>query len=112
MQSISRKYLVTAFALAIAALISVSAFGAAADGAATFKAKCAMCHGQDATGNTPMGKNLKIRDLTSPEVQKQTDAEINDVISKGKNKMPEYGTKLTKEQIADLQLYVRTLAKK
>lgn len=112
MQSISRKYLVTAFALAIAALLSVSAFGAAADGAATFKAKCAMCHGQDATGNTPMGKNLKIRDLTSPEVQKQTDTELTDVISKGKNKMPEYGTKLTKEQIADLQLYVRTLAKK
>src|SRR5690348_12412363 len=75
-QSISRKYLVTAFALAIAALVSVSAFGAAADGAATFKAKCAMCHGQDATGNTPMGKNLKIRDLTSADVQKQSDAEI------------------------------------
>ena len=111
MQSNSRKYLMTAFAIALAALVSVSAFGAAADGAATFKAKCAMCHGQDAAGKTVMGAKLNIRDLTSPEVQKQSDAEISDVISKGKNKMPEYGTKLTKEQIADLGQFIRTLKK-
>jgi mono/diheme cytochrome c family protein len=92
-------------------IVNLTAF-AADEGAATFKAKCAMCHGQDATGNTPMGKNLKIRDLTSPEVQKQSDADLLTVITKGKNKMPEYGSKLTTDQIADLQKYIRSIAKK
>ena len=81
------------------------------DAGGTFKAKCAMCHGQDATGNTPMGKNFKIRDLTSADVQKQTDAELTTIITKGKNKMPEFGTKLTKDQIADLGKYIRGLKK-
>jgi len=58
-----------------------------------------------------MGKNFKIRDLTSPEVQKQSDADILATITKGKNKMPEYGTKLTKDQIADLGKFIRTLKK-
>ena len=109
MQSI-RKSLALMFVLTIL-FAGINAF-AADDAAATFKAKCAMCHGQDATGATTMGKSLKIRDLTSPEVQKQTDAELVTIITKGKNKMPEYGSKLSKEQVADLQKYVRTLAKK
>ena len=109
MQSI-RKYLVLAFVIGVV-LAAVNVFAADDPGATLFKAKCAMCHGQDATGNTPMGKNLKIRDLTSADVQKQTDAELDAVITKGKNKMPEYGTKLTKEQISDLEKYVRSLKK-
>lgn len=111
MQFNVRKFLIAVFAFSLVLGINLTAF-AGDEGAATFKAKCAMCHGQDAAGNTPMGKNLKIRDLTSPEVQTQSDAELLGVITKGKNKMPEYGTKLTKEQITDLQKYVRTLAKK
>lgn len=82
------------------------------DGAAMFKAKCAMCHGQDAAGKTPMGSKLSIRDLTSADVQKQSDEEIAGVITKGRNKMPEYGSKLTKDQIAELEKYVRSVAKK
>ncbi|MGH9521208.1 MAG: c-type cytochrome [Terriglobales bacterium] len=82
------------------------------DGATMFKAKCAMCHGQDATGKTPMGSKLNIPDLTSAAVQKQSDAEITGVITKGRNKMPEYGSKLTKDQIAELGKYIRSVAKK
>jgi mono/diheme cytochrome c family protein len=84
----------------------------AQDGAAVFTAKCAMCHGKDATGNTPMGMKLKARDLHSPEVQKQTDAEIRTIIAKGKAKMPAYEAKLAKEQIDSLVAYVRGLSKK
>jgi mono/diheme cytochrome c family protein len=106
-----RKFLIAVFALSsVLACLTPAAF-AADEGATTFKAKCAMCHGQDATGNTPMGKNLKIRDLTSPDVQKQSEADILATITKGKNKMPEYGTKLTKDQIADLEKYIRSLKK-
>ena len=111
MRSNVREFVLAAFTLVILlACVNMAAF-AADDAAATFKAKCAMCHGQDATGNTPMGKNFKIRDLTSADVQKQTDAELTTIITKGKNKMPEYGTKLSKDQISDLVKYVRSLKK-
>jgi cytochrome c6 len=77
-----------------------------------FKSKCASCHGPDGAGKTAMGTALKIRDLRSDDVQKQTDAELNRIITKGKNKMPAYDGKLKKEQIEELVLYVRKLAKK
>jgi len=35
-------------------------------------------------------------------VQKQSDAKLTEVITKGKNKMPAYDGKLSKEQIAQL----------
>ncbi len=111
MESRIRKFLIAVFLLTfIVACIHPAAF-AGDEGASTFKAKCAMCHGQDATGNTMMGKNLKIRDLTSADVQKQSDADFVSIISKGKNKMPEFGSKLSKDQIADLGKYIRTLKK-
>ena len=112
MESKIRKFLIAVFVVSfVFACIAPAAFAGSDAGATTFKAKCAMCHGQDATGNTTMGKNLKIRDLTSAEVQKQPDADIITTITKGKNKMPEYGSKLSKDQIADLQQFIRTLKK-
>lgn len=97
--------------LVIFAAFVIPASGAD-DAAATFKSKCAMCHGADATGKTPMGARLNIRDLTSPEVQKQPDAELTSVISKGRNKMTPFGDKHSAEQINALVKYIRTLAKK
>jgi cytochrome c6 len=82
------------------------------DAAALFKAKCVACHGADASGNTPMGKNLKIRDLRSAEVQAQSDAELFKIISNGKGKMPPYGKSLSEEQIHKLVAFVRAQAKK
>jgi cytochrome c6 len=95
-------------------LAIMSVFGAStrADGAADFKAKCAMCHGADGSGNTATGKALKVRDLASPDVQSQTDAQITDIVTNGKNKMPAYKGKLTDDQIKGLVAYVRGLAKK
>jgi mono/diheme cytochrome c family protein len=78
----------------------------------TFKAKCAACHGPDGAGKTTMGTMLKIRDLGSAEVQKETDVDLNRIIAKGKNKMPAFDGKLKKEQIEQLVSYVRALGKK
>ena len=91
------------------ALTTSSSF--AQDAAATFKAKCAMCHGPDGSGKTPMGEKLSIHDLRSADVQKQTDAELTQIVTKGKNKMPSYDGKLTKEQIDQLAAYIKDLAK-
>jgi mono/diheme cytochrome c family protein len=81
-------------------------------GAATFKSKCAMCHGPDGSGKTAMGEKLKIRDLRSPDVQSQDDSVLTQVVTKGKEKMPSYDGKLTKEQIDEVVAYIRELGKK
>ena len=80
-------------------------------GEALFEAKCAMCHGPDAAGKTPMGQTLKVPNLHSEQVQKMTDTELLGVVAKGKNKMPGYEGKLPKGQIEQLVLYIRTLVK-
>ena len=82
-----------------------------ADAAADYKAKCATCHGPDGKGDTAMGKTMKVKDLSSPEVQSQSDADITTIIEKGKKPMPAYEGKLTKEQIDSLVKYVRSLKK-
>jgi len=82
-----------------------------ADAAADYKAKCATCHGPDGKGDTAMGKTMKVKDLGSAEVQKQSDADLTTIIEKGKKPMPGYEGKLTKEQIDGLVKYVRPLKK-
>lgn len=75
-----------------------------------YKMKCQICHGPSATGS-PAGKKLAVKDFQSPEVLKQTDAELLEVAKKGKNKMPAYGGKLTDTQLTELIKYMRDLAK-
>ena len=81
-------------------------------GESLFKGKCAMCHGPDGAGKTIMGEKLKIPDLQSADVQKKSDAELKAVIAKGKDKMPAYEGKLSKEQIDSVVAFIRDLGKK
>jgi len=81
-------------------------------GETVYKAKCVVCHAADGSGNTTMGKKMNLRDLGSPEVQKQTDAELTDIVAKGKNKMPGYEKTLKPEEIKALVAYMRTMKKK
>ncbi len=81
------------------------------DAASLYKSKCAACHAADGSGNTPAGKSLKIRDLHSPDVQKQTDAQLTEIITAGKSPMPAYKGKLTDDQIKQLVGYIRELGK-
>ena len=82
------------------------------DAASLFKAKCALCHGEDGSGNTATGKAQKAKDLRSEETQKKSDEEIAEVITKGRNKMPAFAQKLKPEQIQQLVAYVRQLPRK
>ncbi len=84
----------------------------AKSGQPTFDAKCAMCHAKDGSGNSPMGKNMKVPDLRSKAVQSKSNAELESFISKGKGIMPAYGSQLSKEEISDLVVYIRQLGKK
>jgi cytochrome c6 len=104
-----RTGLVILLTCGVIAVFSTSA--AAQDAAATYKAKCALCHGADGKG-TPTGLKMGAHDFTSPDVQKETDAELTDTITKGKGKMPPYTGKLKDSEIKDLVAYIRSLAKK
>jgi mono/diheme cytochrome c family protein len=93
-------------------LFALSASPARAQSAsATYKAKCAMCHGTDGKGDTPAGKSMGAHNFASPEIQKMTDAELESVIAKGKGKMPQYDTKLKEGEIKELVAYIRELGK-
>ena len=83
-----------------------------ADSAALYKTKCAMCHGPAGTGDTAVGKKMGIRSFASADVQKQTDAQLIDVITKGKGKMIAFGGKLSADEIKALVVHIRTFAKK
>jgi cytochrome c6 len=112
MKAISRKMLVIVTVL-IAGLL-VLGFQAKADNAsaeATYKAKCAMCHGADGKGETPAGKAMKTKDFALADVQKLSDAEFSDAITKGKEKMPAIKA-LTPDQVKELVTYVRAFGKK
>ncbi len=94
-------------ALLICGLFAVCSSSAVAqDAAATYKAKCAMCHGPEGKG----GK-MGTRDFASPEVKAESDAQLTDIITKGKGKMPAYGEKLKDTEIKDVVAYIRGLAK-
>ena len=97
------KSLVLIASLALAG----SAFGA--DGAAIFKAKCAMCHGPDGSASTGMGKSMGLKPLGSPEVQKMSEADLTALISNGKGKMPASKGKLSDDEISAVAKYVHTL---
>ena len=113
----AKSVLAAAAVVCIAALMSTG--GSAnptgsyvADAAATYKAKCASCHGADGSGGTAPGKSLKVRDLRSAEVQGQSDAQLFSIVAKGKGKMPAYEKTLGADTCKALVAHIRKLAGK
>ena len=105
MKCFSLKTVLVGFlACGLTAVCASPAFGA--DSAATYKAKCAMCHGPEGKGG-----RMGTKDFASPEIKSMSDAQLAEVITKGKGKMPAYGGKLSEEDIKGLVTYIRGLAK-
>ena len=73
-----------------------------------YKSKCQMCHGADGKGSAA-GQKLGVRDFHSPEVAKESDAELFKITKEGKGKMPKQEGKLTDAQIKELVAYIRKL---
>jgi len=99
----------TVFALLMGALLACTAKAQSAPD--LYKSRCAACHGADGKGDTAVGKKIGVRDFHSDEVQKQSDAQLAEIVKDGKNKMPAYKDKLKDDQISDLIKYVRQLGK-
>jgi cytochrome c6 len=101
--------IVLAIAVLAVVLLLLSSPTFADSGADVYKMRCSSCHGPNGAGQTMLGKNLKLKSLAAPEVQNQSDAQLAAIISQGKNRMPSYSRKLSKEQIAAVVKYIRLL---
>ena len=93
--------------------LALGGFAAADDaaGKSIFNSNCAICHGPNGDGNSPIGKTLNIPDFHSAQARKMTDAERKAIVTNGKNKMPAFRDKLTGTQIDQVVDYVRNLGK-
>jgi mono/diheme cytochrome c family protein len=80
-------------------------------GKALFADKCAVCHGEDASGKTEMAKSLHVAipDYRSAEVQNLTDDGIKNVVTQGKGSMPPVSG-LSAPDIANLIAFVRSFS--
>src|SRR5277367_5249761 len=88
-------------------LLSGPAKADVAAAAATYKAKCASCHGADGKGK----EALKTQDFASAAVQGMSDADLTTIITDGKGKMPAYAKSMKPDQVKDLVAYIRTFKK-
>jgi len=93
-----------AFTATLAFGLTLSLTAHAQDGAALYKAKCAMCHGAD-------GSKISAHNLQVDGVQKMSDADLAAIITNGKPpKMPPTKS-LKPEEVSAVVAYVRTLKK-
>ncbi len=103
MNKLIRSHIVLA---AVVLLAGVFCF--AQDGAATYKAKCAMCHGPAGVPSAGMAKAMGIKPVSDPSIQALTVAQIEAAVKSGKGKMkPVAG--LTDAQVKDVAAYFKTL---
>jgi cytochrome c6 len=99
------------FLMAFAFLFLAPRARAQSEAEKTYKTKCVACHAADGSGSE-VGKKLGTHDLHSSQVQSESDADLAQIIAKGKNKMPAYEKSLKPDEIKGLVAYVRGLEKK
>ncbi len=89
-------------------------------GQAVYRRYCETCHGATGAGDGFNAFNLdpRPRDLSDPAFQKKkTDAELTDAVQRGgagvglSALMPPWGHTLSRRELADVVLYVRTLGR-
>jgi mono/diheme cytochrome c family protein len=89
-------------------------------GQGVYQRYCETCHGTTGAGDGFNAFNLdpRPRDISDPAFQKKkTDADLTDAVQRGgagvglSALMPPWGRTLSKRELADVVLYVRTLAR-
>lgn len=91
---------------------SVAAPAFAQSGEATYKSKCAMCHGADGLATSPMAKAMSVPSVKSDVFAKLSESEMVTATENGKGKMPAYKGKLSEAEIKEVVAYMRGLGKK
>lgn len=100
------KIAVLVLTIAVALFILIPSLSWAEDGAALYKAKCAMCHGADAAGKPA----AKIPSLIGPEAKAKSDADLAAAITNtAKHPAPVKG--LAADDAKAIVTYLRSLQK-
>jgi len=95
--------------LVLTAAVTLAGTMAFADsGEATYKAKCASCHGSAGTPNPGMAKMMGIKAASDPAMKALTAAQMETAVKSGKGKMKPI-TGLTDAQVKDVVTYFRSL---
>ena len=81
---------------------------AQSSGEATYKAKCASCHGTAGTPSPGIAKMLGVKPVSDPSVKAMSAADMIAVVKDGKGKMKPIAG-LTDPQIKDVVTYFRSL---
>ena len=97
--------------LALAVCLAGATGSAQSAAQATYKSKCQNCHGATGMADTTMGKAMKVKPVTDPDVKKLSAATMLESTKNGEGKMQAYKGKLTDEEIKDLVTYFRTFMK-
>jgi mono/diheme cytochrome c family protein len=101
------KLVMLVMTIAIALFILIPNLSwAADDGASLYKAKCAMCHGADATGKPA----AKIPSLVSEDVKKASDDDLTKSVATTA-KHPGNVKSLAPDQVKMIVTYIRSLQK-
>jgi mono/diheme cytochrome c family protein len=106
-----RQFVLLTVAGMLFCLAVPSAMQGQSDADKIYESKCVLCHSADGSGGSATGKAMHAKDLRSDEVQKQTDAALADVITKGRGKMPAFGGKIKPDDVNKLVAYIRALPK-
>lgn len=91
----------------VASLAGTMSF-AQSSGEATYKAKCAMCHGATGTPSPGMAKMMGIKPVSDPSMKALTVAQIEATVKNGKGKMKPI-TGLSDPQVKAVAEYFKTL---
>jgi len=78
-----------------------------------YNRNCASCHGKNGLGDGPKARMLETfaGDFSADYFQNQTDGELFYKTEEGREEMPGYGKKLTKEDTWNIVNYMRTFKK-
>jgi cytochrome c6 len=94
--------------LAVVACLAGAVGFAQSSGEATYKAKCAMCHGATGVPSAGMAKAMGVKPASDPAIKKLTAAEMFTSVKNGKGKMKPIAG-LSEAQIKDAVSYYRGL---
>ncbi|MGA8540098.1 MAG: cytochrome c [Terriglobales bacterium] len=100
------KLMMLVMTIAVALFILIPNLSWAEDGAALYKAKCAMCHGADAAGKPA----AKIPSLVSDEAKKKSDADLTKAVAETA-KHPAGVKGLSADDAKAVVTYIRSLQK-
>lgn len=83
--------------------------------AESYRSRCSICHGEDGQGTHVSARLLNVNevrlDLTRKDLSDLSVERLDDILKKGKGKMPEIGSTISSQETAELLSYLKNLSK-